>query len=242
MPVALNPNFAGVNLDPFSGTEHWGKYVVTRFFANRQKKCKLTLMRTANTLALLSLLTLGACGPETTVPNIHDTKYRIVVEGACAEDTTTGLMWELKSAAPGLHDWRNTYTWYNPEEAHDELDYRGLKDGGTCSGSGCDTWDFEKAVNAEKLCGFDDWRVPSRDELFSISDLTRADRPPTANTEIFAFMQAAEYWTRFDYSTQHESAWAWNFLYGHDRVDWKRTPKYVRLVRGTAEALESVKE
>ena len=199
-------------------------------------------MKPMKLLPLTACLVLAGCGSETPGPNIHDTKYRIVVDGECVEDTSTGLLWELKSASTGLHHWQNTYTWYNPEEANNDLDYRGLQNGGACNGSGCDTWDFERAVNAEKLCGFDDWRVPSRDELFSISDLSRADNPPTANTEIFPYMQAAEYWTRFDYGTQHESAWAWNFTYGHDRVDWKRTPKFVRLVRGDADSLEAVKE
>jgi len=199
-------------------------------------------MKFMNMLTAIAFTGLAACGSGDSGPNVHDTKYRIMVEGACAEDTATGLVWELKSTSAGLHHWQNTYTWYNPQEAHNELDYRGLRDGGNCEGSECDTWGFREAVNTTGLCGFDDWRVPSRDELYSISDLTRVDNPPTTNTDIFPHTQAAEYWTGFDYGTQHESAWAWNFLYGHDRVDWKRTPKYVRLVRGAADTLEAVKE
>jgi hypothetical protein len=198
-------------------------------------------MRILKSLPVIGLAVLVACGGEPG-PNAHDTKYRVTNQGQCVEDTETGLLWEVKSAAAGLHDWRNTYTWFNPEEANDALDYRGVRDGGECIGSACDIWDFEMAVNAEALCGFDDWRVPSRDELFSISDLTRAENPPTANTNFFPYMQAAEYWTRFDYGTQHESAWAWSYQYGHDRVDWKRSPKHVRLVRGMAGELETVKE
>jgi hypothetical protein len=164
-------------------------------------------MRILKSLPVIGLAVLVACGGEPG-PNAHDTKYRVTNQGQCVEDTETGLLWEVKSAAAGLHDWRNTYTWLNPEEANDALDYRGV----------------------------------SRDELFSISDLTRAENPPTANTNFFPYMQAAEYWTRFDYGTQHESAWAWSYQYGHDRVDWKRSPKHVRLVRGMAGELETVKE
>jgi hypothetical protein len=191
----------------------------------------------------LALFALSACGgPADPGPNVHDTKYRAVDNGNCVADTITGLMWEAKSATPGLHDWRHTYTWFHPDEPYDDLDYRGMPDGGECEGSACDVWNFVQAVNAQRHCGYDDWRMPSRDELFSISDLTRTDEPPTANLNFFPHTQAAEYWTGFDYGTQHESAWAWNFIYGHDRVDWKRTPKYVRLVRGTASTLEEVKE
>ena len=55
-------------------------------------------------------------------------------------------------------------------------------------------------------------------------------------------LQIAEYWSANDYSFQWDAAWAWSFEYGHDRVDWKSSPKFVRLVRGTAENLEKVKE
>jgi hypothetical protein len=108
--------------------------------------------------------------------------------------------------------------------------------------SRCDTWDYAKAVNEEGLCGFNDWRLPTKDEFFSISDLSKASSPPTVNANVFPFTQAAEYWTANDYSFQYDSAWAWTFLYGHDRVDWKKSGKYVRLVRGKARDLEAVKE
>jgi len=189
------------------------------------------------------LLLVAACGDGGRQgPSIHATKYRAAESGACVEDTVTGLTWEVKSDSVGLHDWRNTYTWFNPEEPNRELDYRGLPDGGACRGSACDTWEFVRAVNVAGHCGYYDWRMPSRNELMSVSDLSKADDPPTANLEYFPYMQADEYWSGFDYGTQHESAWAWNFFYGHDRVDWKKSPKFVRLVRDTANDLDEVKE
>lgn len=161
---------------------------------------------------------------------------------ACVEDLHTGLTWELKSDVAGLHDWRNTYSWFNPEEDTSELDYRGLADGGSCSASACDTWSLVAAVNAAGLCDHHDWRMPSRNELMSISDLSKAESPPTTFLNVFPHAQAEEYWTGYDYSTQHESAWAWSFRYGHDRVDWKREAKHVRLVRGVSNNLDSVKD
>jgi hypothetical protein len=62
------------------------------------------------------------------------------------------------------------------------------------------------------------------------------------NTVFFPHAQSAEYWSGNDYSFQYNTAWAWSFEYGHDRVDWKKEPKFVRLVRGTAGELETVKE
>ncbi len=226
--------------------KNWGKYLddcVPLRIVSLPETGKLRHMMARGTALLLTSLVLAACGDAgERGPSIHATKYRVVEPGACVEDTITGLIWEVKSDAPGLHDWRNTYSWWNPNEAVNELDYRGTPDGGDCSGSACDTWEFVRAVNAAGHCGYSDWRMPSRDELMSISDPTKAKHPPTANLEYFPFMQADEYWTGFDYGTQYQSAWAWNFLYGHDRVDWKASPKYVRLVRGSAENLDKVKE
>jgi hypothetical protein len=179
--------------------------------------------------------------------DIHDSKYSEVelgrgALGHCTLDRFTGLMWELKSNEPGLHDWRNTYSWFDPDEANNELDYRGLAGGGQCAGSICDTSDFVRSVNAAGYCGYHDWRLPTRDELQSISDLRKAETPPTVNLEYFPFTQADEYWSFNDYSFQYAAAWTWNFRFGHDRVDWKKAPKFVRLVRGEAEQLIPVKE
>src|SRR3990172_6109187 len=118
-----------------------------------------------------TILLLAACGRDAAPgPEIHDTKYRAVNQagevldaaiapGSCVLDQFTGLVWEVKSDQPGLHDWRNTYSWYDPREAHGgELDYRGTANAGVCSGSDCDTSAFVDAVNARGLCGYSDWR------------------------------------------------------------------------------------
>lgn len=198
---------------------------------------------TLRLLLLLDLALLAACGADTShITALSDDRYDVRDNGDCVRDTVTGLVWERKEDEPGLRNWRSTYTWFDPNEAHHELDYRGTENGGACEDSVCDTWHYVEAVNAVGLCGHDDWRLPVRDELLSISDLSRAATPPTANPFAFPFMQAAEYWSANDYSFQPDSAWAWNFLYGHDRVDWKKSPKYLRLVRGQAADLAAVRE
>jgi hypothetical protein len=179
--------------------------------------------------------------------DLHDSKYSAVEvvagsPGNCTLDQFTGLMWEVKSDEPGLHDWRNTYSWFDPDASNGELDYRGLPGGGVCGDSECDTSDFVRAVNETGYCGFDDWRMPSRDELQSISDLRKTGSPPTINSEYFPFTQPDEYWSSNDYSFQFDAAWAWNFHFGHDRVDWKKSPKFLRLVRGDAAQLIPVED
>jgi hypothetical protein len=188
---------------------------------------------------------IGACSQDGGEAQLdHETRYSTVSvdNDTCIFDSQTGLLWQGKTDVSGLHDFRNTYSWYDPDEAHKELDYRGLENGGQCTGSRCDTWHYNQAVNEAGYCGYKDWRLPVKDELFSVSDLGRAENPPTMNTAFFTYAQAAEYWSGNDYSFQWDAAWAWNFKYGHDRVDWKKTPKLVRLVRGSASQLPEVKE
>lgn len=205
-------------------------------------------------LCILLITPLVACEQES-VPGleIHDTKYVAVSDDGsalaqkpahwnCVLDQFTGLTWEVKSDEDGLHNWRNTYSWYSPDEANGELDYRGTPNGGICSGSACDTNAWVEAVNEQGLCGYNDWRLPLKDELASISDLRKTKSPPTINTEYFPYTQAGEYWSGYDYSFQWDAAWLWNFQLGHDRVEWKKTPNYARLVRGESMMLERVKD
>jgi hypothetical protein len=202
-------------------------------------------MKELTLILALTCLTLASCGRNSDdIPNPHDTKYTSSDMGTdiCVLDTSTQLMWQTKSSEPGLHNAQNTYSWFAPDEANGELDYRGLENGGHCDASFCDTWHYVQAVNETGYCGYSDWRMPNRNELFSISDLKRVNTPPTINTAFFPKTQSAEYWSGNDYSFQYNTAWTWNFEFGHDRVDWKREAKFVRLVRGSADVLEAVKE
>lgn len=202
-----------------------------------------------------ALLLLSACNKESGPgPQIHDTKYLAIgpdgqpVEGEpgendCVLDQFIGLVWEVKSDRPGLRDWRNTYSWYSPEESFEgELDYRGIRNGGECAGSDCDTAAYVQAVNEAGYCGHHDWRIPARDELGSISDPRKPDNPPTINLNFFPYTQPEEYWSANDYQFQYDTAWRWSFKYGHDRVDWKASPGRLRLVRGVASMLQRVKD
>jgi len=158
----------------------------------------------------------------------------------CALDQRSGLMWEVKRAEPGLRFAGNTYSWYDPSAKNGELDYRGLADGGSCTASACDTAAYVLAVNRTGICGFRDWRMPLKHELGSISDPRRPVKPPTTDLNFFPHTQPGEYWTGNDYSFQYNAAWVWGFDFAQDRVDWKRTAKYVRLVRGEVKGVKKI--
>ncbi len=78
-------------------------------------------------------------------------------------DNVTGLIWEIKSRNPGLQYNRNAYTWYDPDDPAP-----GTQNGGTCTGSDCDTYSYIQALNAQEVGGFSDWRMPTVQELASL--------------------------------------------------------------------------
>ncbi len=92
---------------------------------------------------------------------------------SCIRDNVTGLIWEVP-ANSGLTSAENTYTWHQPDPLLNGGD-PGRPNGGVCTGSQCDTDAFIQALNAAGLCGFQDWRLPTRRELFSLADFSRVD-------------------------------------------------------------------
>ena len=92
---------------------------------------------------------------------------------ACVEDKVTGLSWEVKTpgGANDLHSASWRYSWFN-STGIDDGGLAGIENGGTCvDGTNCDTEKFVAAVNAEALCGYTDWRLPTIEELYTILNL-----------------------------------------------------------------------
>ena len=85
---------------------------------------------------------------------------------ACTQDSKTKLVWELKTNDSYLHDKDWTYSWFDPN-SETNGGYAGTENTGKCGGvvAKCNTNAFIEAVNAEKLCGSDKWRLPTKAEL-----------------------------------------------------------------------------
>ena len=79
--------------------------------------------------------------------------------------------------------------------------------------------------------GYDDWRVPNKNELSSILELRCGY--PAINLDIFHNTPSDSFWSSSQYigTTYSRDAWIVRFSYGHVTNDYKGGRNYVRLVR-----------
>ncbi|HEU0233799.1 MAG TPA: DUF1566 domain-containing protein [Gallionella sp.] len=160
--------------------------------------------------------------------SVNDGKDYVKQPWTCVLDNQSGLIWEIKRSEPGLHNVNNTYSWYDPDQDTNG-GYAGKANGGACTGSNCDTESYIKAVNAEKLCGLNDWYLPSRFELNTIVDTSVPPPGPTLPKEYFPETLAGKYWTDTTFKTRRASAWLWRFDQGGDYILEKSEAHNVRL-------------
>jgi hypothetical protein len=149
---------------------------------------------------------------------------------ACTRDNVTGLIWEVKTSDAGLRDQNNTYSWYNADNTTNGGAV-GYPNYGTCTGGiSCDTEGYVKAVNAVKLCGKSDWRLPKKSELYSIVDYSRYS--PAIDSTYFPNTTNGWAWSSSPNASGSSYAWVVNFYSGSGYGDSKSSSLVVRLVRG----------
>ena len=154
-------------------------------------------------------------------------------EWACVQDRATGLIWEVKTDDNSMRDRDNFFSWYDPatERNHGKA---GERDGGRCKGQAdCDTQAYVEALNEQQLCGFNDWRLPAKNELLSLVEYNYGKKKTRAmiNAEYFPHAVASWYWTASSNPRRPDYAWFILFRNGIALNAPKQQPKHVRLVR-----------
>ena len=125
---------------------------------------------------LLSLLMLASISAHAELKKMSDDGEIIALDSenwSCILDNNSSLVWEVKSKEKGVQYALNTYTWFDGESG---------RDNGTFSkncywGKNCNTLSFIEDINKAELCGYSNWRLPTRDELNSICLLYTSPSP-----------------------------------------------------------------
>ena len=109
----------------------------------------------------------------------------------CVKDTATVLTWEGKPVS-GERASSKAYTNYGDRRSGDASAY-------------------VDSVNAIRLCGYSDWRLPAKDELLSLVEI---ESKPTIDNTWLPNTQADWYWSVSPYASDAASAWVVGFGYG----------------------------
>ena len=88
---------------------------------------------------------------------------------------------------------------------------------------------YAKKLNREKFAGFDDWRVPTIEELRTIVDY---DRYNLAVKKEFKNIDSQQYWSSTTLASDSSRAWIVYFKGGYDGWYNKSGNNYAVCVRG----------
>lgn len=106
----------------------------------------------------------------------------------CVTDEVTGLSWEHKNNnSASVHFHSHKFNWYWPDDAING-GFAGQQGKGQCAIVVGDTWTFAQQMNEQNYCGFNDWRLPTTEELRSLIDY---DQTATAMTDQTFFPHVA---------------------------------------------------
>ena len=148
----------------------------------------------------------------------------------CVKDNSTGLVWEGKTASPATSRLgTSTYTNYDSTASAQKWNGNAYVNPITSDiGASTNSIGYRDAVRTSALCGFTDWRMPSKEELQGILS---GSTSPTIDTVWFPNTSAVGYWSSSPYVGYPGFAWGVSFDDGY-ASGYNRGYNYgVRLVR-----------
>ena len=160
------------------------------------------------------------------VANASDGLY---AKTECVQDNNTGLIWEGKNPGAigsGSRLGTSTYTNYDSTAS-------GQKDEGTNPAqadidASTNSIGYKNSVNTSALCGYTDWRLPTKEELQGI---VASSGNPKIDTTWFPDTRAAAYWSSSPHVVYASYAWSVGFDYGLANGFDRDYYGHVRLVR-----------
>jgi hypothetical protein len=156
----------------------------------------------------------------------------------CVKDFATGLTWEGKSPNPSVLTYvGREFTNYDSTTSL-QIPNRATSSGFAPTAADIsaitNTVGYKNAVNSIALCGFSDWRLPTKEELLTLvdtslpSEITKARINPTW----FPYTSPLLYWTSTPSTSRSYQAWYVVFWNGTPMEGYRDVSNaHVRLVR-----------
>ena len=163
-------------------------------------------------------------------------------EWDCTQDKVTGLMWEVKKGGndipgdEGITDADDHFSWYNNDASSNGGDIGSINSGGeVCHGyneedssSFCNIQSLTVRINEHALCGYADWRVPTRKELLTLIDY--GQNAPMIDSDYFPSLGKVV-WSATPLALGSSDAWVVNFDSGNSFGIRRSNTRTVRFVR-----------
>ncbi len=149
----------------------------------------------------------------------------------CVIDNNTGLIWELKkdtSDNPQHKD--HKYSWYNTNPSSNGGQSGHIGNNTSCGETleKCNTTKYIEYINSINLCGYNNWRLPIKNELVGV--LYNTPTNPKIDINIFSNTTDNPYWTSTPFSLQSSRAMYVDFENGQSGAIDKTTSFPIRLV------------
>ena len=187
---------------------------------------RILKMRKSILISSLLLLSISAIADMQKMSSAGEIIAQDSEKWSCVIDNNNSLIWEVKSDKKGVQYALNTYTWFDGNSGRDN----GTFTKNCYWGKNCNTLSFIKDVNKSQLCGFSDWRLPTRDELNSIVDYY-GEGDLLIDIDFFPNTQMDSYWTSDSLNSNPKMAYETPFFYGGSMARDKTIDTFVRLVR-----------